>query len=360
MRIHVIRAPTLRAALTEVRESLGEDAVVLDTSETPEGAVVKVGVDAEPAPTPPFVESASNPSAPQAFEIPRPHVAAPTPSRGRVSGSAEAIVEALEWHGAPPLVVRSLQFALETSDVDSVDPAAALADALARLYRFGRPETLGSPVALVGPPGAGKTATLAKLAAARHLEGGRSIALVNGDPETAGATERLDAFAEALGVAARIARTSNDIRDALAASSPDCFTIVDTSGRAPADADDIEATAAEIEAVGNGVLVLSATTAPVEAAELAACFAAAGAGTLVMTQLDIARRIGGLLAAAEAGDLVIAGVSLGRKVGDGLKALTPLSLARLILAPPPPLASPKRRSARPTMPAAYAANGAAA
>ena len=79
-----------------------------------------------------------------------------------------------------------------------------------------------------------------------------------------------------------------------------------------------------------------------------------------MTQLDIARRVGGLLAAADAGDLIIAGVSVGRRVGDGLKALTGASLARLILATPLPLAKPRRPAAVSRPVTSYAAHGAAA
>lgn len=339
MRIHVIRAENLQAALQIVRDQHGDDAIVLDTVEAPDEVTVRVGVQAEP-------------------QRP-PEPAAPEPALTSKS-TTDRVAEALAWHGAPPLVTRSLLLAIESDD--ATDAETALANALERTFRFGRPENLATPLALVGPPGAGKTATLAKLAAARSMAGA-AVAIINADLETSGAKARVDAFAAALDVRPAEAAGGAAISGAIQDAGPDKVTLLDTSGRAPADAADIEAVAEEIEAAGAGALVLQATLAPVEAAELAECFAAAGATELIMTQLDIARRVGALLAAADAGDLKIAAVSLGRRVGDGLRPLTGESLAKLILAPPQPIVKPARakpRAAPLNANATYAANGAAA
>ncbi len=384
MRIHVIRANSLPAALRQVRDAHGENAIVLDTDETPEGVTIRVGVEeAEtivPAPralaTNALDALASNTLASNAAAAGKVASAPPSPAGtpadtgetafrsafrsrpsrqpARISSAADRVAEALAWHGAPPLVTRSLLLAVEAQgagvqrvgaqDVEEVE--VALTAALEQVFRFGRPDGLATPLAFVGPPGSGKTATLAKLAAARSLAGA-DIAIINADLETAGARSRIGAFAKALGVEPYPAGAASGITSAIVAAGAGVVTLIDTSGRAPADADDIDELAEEIEAAGAGVLVLSAALAPAEAAELAECFAAAGAGALIMTQLDIARRIGALLAAADAGDLLIAGVSLGRKVGDGLIALTAESLARLILTPPRPLAKPKPRRALP-------------
>lgn len=349
MRIHVIRAQTLPAALHQVRETYGEDAIVLDTAEGPNGVAIRVGVElpdgsSEQAPQPdmasePMLELEPEPALPAVMEPkPGPRVEAP-PAR---PAAQTRIAEALTWHGATPLAMRSLMLAVEADGHD--DPETALAAALERVYRFAEPESLPAAIAFVGPPGSGKTATLAKLAAARSLAED-DVAIVNADLETAGAPERIGAFAAALGLEPYAAENADAIASAIAEIAPETKTFVDTNGRAPADEEDVSEIAAEIAAAGDGVVVLSAAIAPVEAAELAESFAAAGADYLIMTQLDIARRIGALLAAADAGALTIAGVSVGRRVGDGLKPLTPQSLARLILAPPRALAKPRPRDA---------------
>ncbi|MEQ9124325.1 MAG: hypothetical protein RIM80_17370, partial [Alphaproteobacteria bacterium] len=48
MRIHVIRARTLPAALQQVRENHGENAIVLDTATAPDGVTIRVGVELDP------------------------------------------------------------------------------------------------------------------------------------------------------------------------------------------------------------------------------------------------------------------------------------------------------------------------
>lgn len=330
MRIHVIRARTLPAALQQVRENHGENAIVLDTATAPDGVTIRVGVELDPD------KGETGP--------------ATIAARMAETAIVDHIGEALAWHGVPALVTRSLLLGVESTG--GTDAEAALAAALERVFRFCRPEALPNPLAIVGPPGSGKTAVMAKLAAARRVAGGE-IAIVNADLETAGAQDRIAAFAAALGVEPASAASPAGIQSAIY-DVDGALVLIDTSGRAPADADDISEVSREIEAAGDGLLVLGAAIAPVEAAELAECFAAAGATHLIVTQLDIARRVGALLAAADAGDLVIAGASLGRKVGAGLHALGPKSLARLILTPPQPIAKPRPRRPKAEAPAAPA------
>lgn len=359
MRIKTLRAETLPVALQRVREQFGENAIVLDTEQAEDGAIVRVGVeDAKSAPLAPNGEEPT----PEARPAPTPkHDAQPAPVRQAAVDRDDRIAEALAWHGAPILLVREILRTVEQSG--EADADAALTQALTTMFRFGRPERLPTPLALVGPPGSGKTATLAKIAASL-ASGGRQVAIVNADFATAGADARVGAFAKALDVTPRPARDAAGIAAAVEAAEPGAAVLVDTASRAPADIQDVETLSREIDAAGHGVLVLSAAISPDEATELAHAFADAGARSLIMTQLDVARRLGALLAAAKAGDLVIAGVSLGRKVGEGLKPLTPASVARLVLAPPTALPQlPPRKPQSTAAIAAYAqaaAKGAAA
>lgn len=351
MKIHVIRAPNLPAAMRLAQAEHGEDAVILDTSEDSSGASVRVGVEAD-GPALNLAESYPTdpePSLDEADEIiteAEPTIATAKPIKQRAAhgpNSLDVIAEALSWHGVPMLAVRNLLLAAEAADVDT--PEAALAEALDRVFRFGRPENLAGPVALVGPPGGGKTATVVKLAAARALAG-VDVRLINTDVVTTGARERLGAFAAALGLEPKEPEDLAALRTEIQDAPSDHFTIVDTTGRAPADAEDLDEVSTEISAVGSAALVLPASMAPAEAAELSETFHAAGAHALIVTGLDMSRRIGALLAAADAGDLEIIGVGVGRKIGDGLKPVTSQSLARLILAPPQPIAATQRKTIR--------------
>ena len=67
---------------------------------------------------------------------------------------------------------------------------------------------------------------------------------------------------------------------------------------------------------------------------MARAFAEIGATRLLVTRLDTARRLGGMLAAASAANLRLCDVGIGPHLADGLSPLNPLALARLLAAAP--------------------------
>jgi flagellar biosynthesis protein FlhF len=78
------------------------------------------------------------------------------------------------------------------------------------------------------------------------------------------------------------------------------------------------------------VLVLDAGTGSADSAETAQTFAALGCRWLLVTKLDVARRLGGVLAAADAG-LTLTEAGIGPTIGRGLARLSAAGLARLLL-----------------------------
>jgi flagellar biosynthesis protein FlhF len=75
------------------------------------------------------------------------------------------------------------------------------------------------------------------------------------------------------------------------------------------------------------VLVMPAGLDPAEAADQAVAFAEAGASLLIVTRLDIARRLGGIVAAAATARLPLTEAGIGPGAADGLVRLTPATLA---------------------------------
>ena len=291
MRLKLFRAATVPDAMARVRAELGAEALILGIRRVGEGVEVTAALeplDALPPPLPPD----------------------PKPSR----------LDFLAYHGVPERLRPNLS-------------RGPLAPALGRALAFGGLglDPSGSPLLLTGPPGAGKTLTLVRLAT-RLVMAGVMPMIVTADSTKAGATEQLRAFTRLLGLAAieaddppRLSRTLARRRDA----AP---VLIDAPGLNPFDPSQSDALRALIAAAGARVaLVLPAGLDPSEAADLAQAHAALGAELLIATRLDLARRLGGILAAADAARLPLTEAGIGPGAADGLVPLTPDFLASRLL-----------------------------
>ena len=294
MRLKTFHAARMPDAMALLREELGAEAVILSTRRTAHGVEVTAALEAE---EPLLIHPAAAPAAP-------------------------APAGPLGFHNAPP----GLAAALARGPLDQ-----ALAGALGFAPL---PDGRDRPLMLVGPPGAGKTLTCAKIAARLVLAGAPPV-IATTDGQRAGATAQLAAFTSVLGLTLAVAQSPAALGKALARRGPGQPALVDSAGCDPFDARQVVALYALASAAqADLVLVLPAGLDAAEAADLARAFAALGARHLVPTRLDAARRLGAVLAAAEAGPLLLTEGGTGPDVVDGLETLTPAWLAaRLASAP---------------------------
>ncbi len=309
MRLKLYRAPSVNEAMARVRAELGPDALILATRRVAEGVEVTAALEPDELAAPP-----------------------PDPERERL----------LAWHGVPPKLAQAL----------AAGPLEATLERALRFGSLGLDAADARPVLFAGPPGAGKTLTVARLAT-RLVMAGASPLVITTDGQRAGATEQLAAFTRLLGLTLIVASHPVTLARALQRRKPGHPVLIDAQGTDPFDPahqDEIAGLAATANAAT--ALVLPAGLDPGEAADLAAAFAAAGASLLVATRLDLARRLGWLVSAADAGKLTIAEAGIGSGAADGLTALTPAFLAsRLGQRGPPPV----RRAAEPAEPHARSA-----
>jgi flagellar biosynthesis protein FlhF len=288
MRLKLFRAPAMAAAMAQVRAELGPDALILGTRRVGGGVEITAALEPDD-PLPP---------------------SPPDPAR----------LAALHFHAVPPALQRSLQ----TGSLD-----VALAEALS----FGSlplaPEL--PPLLLSGPPGAGKTLTVARLATRLVLAGVMPM-VITADGKRAGATEQLAAFTRLLGIDLIVASHPVTLGRALARRQDAVPVLIDAPGCDPFDPAQAEQfVTLATTAAASSVLVLPGGMDPAEAADLAAAYAAAGASLLVATRLDQTRRLGGILAAASAGRLALTEAGIGAGAADGLVPLTPAFLAARLL-----------------------------
>ncbi len=297
MRLKLYRADRIGDALSRIRSELGADALILSTRRLATGVEVTAALQ-EPEDDPAPLE----PPVPGSFE----HL-----------NRAES---GLEHHGIPRALAANL----------TARTPHSLAGALAKALEFA-PLPTDCALMLVGPPGAGKTLTTARLAT-RAVLSGTTPTVISTDGKRAGATEQLAAYTRLLSLSLIVAPDPVGIAKALARPRPPGPVLIDCAGSDPFNEDDMEqlqAIAATAQAAVT--LVLPAGLCVEEAADLARGYARAGARHLVATRIDLARRLGSVLAAAQAGRLSLAEAGIGPGAADGLTPLTPDFLAERLL-----------------------------
>jgi flagellar biosynthesis protein FlhF len=90
-------------------------------------------------------------------------------------------------------------------------------------------------LSFVGPPGCGKTTTLAKLASIASAQEARKVAIVTLDTYRVGAAEQLRAYASILDVPFEIAYTPTQLDQALKRQADADMVLIDTAGRCALD-----------------------------------------------------------------------------------------------------------------------------
>ena len=152
------------------------------------------------------------------------------------------------------------------------------------------------------------------------------------DTAKSGGLAQVTAFAEALGARLEPTPDMDALAAAVAASPPEHFVAIDTVGANPFDDDDMDRLARAARAVDAApIVVLPAGGDAADCAETAHAFSKAGAGRLIVTRIDAARRFGGILSAAQAGGLALMAAGASPNISDPLLPFNPVSLARLLL-----------------------------
>jgi len=143
-------------------------------------------------------------------------------------------------------------------------------------------------IALVGPTGAGKTTTIAKLANHPQVFGGHSVGLLCLDSYRVGAVEQSRIYAELSRIPLEVVYETRELKRALRRLGGCEVVLVDTAGRGPAARGDVAATRVALrELAAHEVhLTLPAGLQPRLARRLVADFREWGVTHLLPTKLD--------------------------------------------------------------------------
>jgi flagellar biosynthesis protein FlhF len=322
MRLKSFTAKTMREAMQMVRETLGEDAIIIATREEKNAvgsAVMHITAAIEQDG---YATENSNDMASDSWMY---------DDDDNEAMCIEEVTETMLRHGVPDEILDQIISYAAVMGID--EPRLALLSSIESMFKFiPLPNTPSkSPIMMVGPPGSGKTLAAAKLAA-RSSMSGLNIAVITTDVERAGGLEQLQAFTKLMDVELKVAKTPTALKEVLLETKGCDQVIIDTAGANPFDSESIKNLARLIGSNDiDPVLVLPASTNAEEAGEIAQIFSNLGAQRLLPTRVDVARRLGSLLTAAYQGGLAFTEVSATARVADGLSQLTSKRLTQLLM-----------------------------
>lgn len=367
------RAKSMKDALTRVRRDLGGDAVILAAREVRRRRLFGLGArsvvevtatDRMPSETTatsaaagrstPSVSApiASSPALQAQFgeELSRLHMMVETLSRhGRIDHllpdlPAELVpvysqlIEADIPEVLTRRLVRHIAEGLEPDQFgDDEAIRVALREAVAQCIPVAPPisPVVGARrvVALVGPTGVGKTTTVAKLAANFKLAHGARVGLITVDTYRIAAVEQLRTYAEIIDLPLAVVNDPSEMARALDELGAVDLVFIDTAGRSPRDEVKIRELAEFLrQARPDEIhLVLSAVAGQRSLKAAVDRFAAVQVDRLILTKLDEADSLGGILGVLGLSGRPVSYLTTGQAVPDDIEPADRMRLARLIL-----------------------------
>lgn len=188
----------------------------------------------------------------------------------------------------------------------------------------------------VGPTGSGKTTTIAKLAAELFLKQGRKVGLISVDSYRIGAIDQLKTYASIMGIPFVPAFSREDLVSALSKLERCEVILVDTAGQSHLDTARME----ELKTIlGSGVplsvhLVVSAVTGRLDAREVVQRFSVLRPETLVFTKVDETRRAASIFDTMAEARLPLSLITNGQRVPEDLVVADRKSVLGLVLSNP--------------------------
>jgi flagellar biosynthesis protein FlhF len=355
-------ASDMRQALRQIREQLGSEAVIISSRRVADNVEVVAAVDreiseavaAQPAPVQPAAAPRENAPAPAKPAKPAESARESVPPVARdgavddmnaelrqLRHMLETQVATLAWNDLTrraPLQAQILKSLTEiglsrelaAEIVSELPPHLELEQAQDRAHALvarricvaeERWIDKGGSVALVGPTGAGKTTVIAKLAAHWVMRyGARDLALISCDAVRLGAPEQMHQLGRLLGVPAYAVATSGELTEILATVKGKRCVLIDTAGTNPRDPQ-LEAKLSALLAAAPGVetsLVLAASSQAGVLDEALQRFAPARPASCVLTKLDEAASLGGVMSLLIRTRLAVAYLSEGQRIPEDL------------------------------------------
>lgn len=315
------RTQTLQEALARIRQDLGPDAIVLSTrvveGEGWRGWIGRREIEVTAAANRPPVSETR-------------HERLPERHSGAVDRHA-GLVSRLRAAGFDERFAAEIATAVPTDRRRGASLVSLRETLASRLAELAAGEETPAPVQVfVGPPGVGKTTTIAKIAAQFRARRGQRLRLIAADGFRVGAVEQLRLYADIIDAPFSVTRTRDELLTALSHSrSP---VLVDTAGRSPSDP---QARAMWDALAGTkGVqthLVVAAATGAHELDRIFDRFESARPDRLVLTKVDETGSLSPLVGLLRHRNVPISYLGTGQRVPEDLERATGDLLAACVV-----------------------------
>jgi flagellar biosynthesis protein FlhF len=321
-------------ALAQVKRELGDQAVILGTRSCPGKGIGALTGRSR-------VEITAAPPAAAAFSPPQVRAAGPAAGPAALPAYVYPYYRKLvENEVAEQLALRLARQVGAQVGASGVADARVVQEALRHAIAEMIPVTGGlglkpgvaRRVALVGPAGAGKTTTLAKLAAHFGLRLKKRVAIISLDTQGLGSNEHMRRYAEIIGVEMHAAQTVVGVKRVLRGMEGADLVLIDTHGVCAGDREHFGRLAAMLRATRADEvhLVLPASMIPSVQARMAQRFGPLGVSGVVLTHLDEAVGLGVVLNGIEKLEWGLSYVTDGETVPNNIQEACPKRMAQLI------------------------------
>ena len=334
MKLRRFTGPTMADAIRQVKAELGEDAVILETSDEAGGICVTAATD-EDTPTAEgvltvevrrLIGTVQNLADAQRQPEQRPPEQRPA---AEAASDVRALQRALLAQGVDPVIAA----ALVQSTAARLGGDMSLTAAVGGLLPFESARGDAGVRLFIGAPGDGKTTTIVKLAA-HARRAGRRVRLAGADTWRIGAAAELQIYGRALDVPVECVRTPEALARLVAGAVAAELVLVDTGGVAPGASDELACLGALVHAAGptaGRTLVVSAATGSAAAAQIERTFAPFAPDACVVTKVDGAPA-GPVLGVLWQRGMPVSHLATGRRIPGDIEVATPDRLARCLLA----------------------------
>jgi flagellar biosynthesis protein FlhF len=239
-----------------------------------------------------------------------------------------------------PLASSLAKGALRASRINPAGLRELLRERLAsRLQTTASPIELPGPriITCIGPTGAGKTTTIAKLAARAHLELNKTVSVITLDTYRVGAVEQMRRFVDLIGIPLDVVRDRSQFSQALTQRRAD-LVLVDTAGVSASDSAGMKRLVDCLDAAGDRavdvLLVVQAAIRARDVERLKMLYRAPAPTGLVVTKLDETSQAGGAVHAALDEPLPLAYLCDGPKVPEDVHDASIEALVDAVLPSP--------------------------